>query len=85
MAEGIAGRAPPCTGNDQSYLRKLCEVGQQYVTVTMVHKKNVELMFEHDNSKIHNLDEVVASPAAFDRTVLWSVRYLVDKAEETQL
>ena len=89
MAEGIAGSAPPtydpATGNDRSYLKSLCEAGQQYVTVTRVHKKNVQLMFGHECSWIRNLDEVVTAPDEHDRTVRWSVRYLVDKAAETQL
>lgn len=88
VAEGIAGGAPPTydpvTGNDCSYMMKLCEEGQQYVTVTRVHKKKVELMFKHVNSKIRNLDEVVAAPDVCDRMVRWSVRFLVDKAVVTQ-
>ena len=88
MAEGIAGSAPPAydpdTGNDRSYLGTLCEEGQQYVTVTRVFKKNVGLMSEHGSSWIRNLDEAVTAPDAFDRMVRWSVRFLVDKAGETQ-
>lgn len=87
MAEGIAGSAPPTydteSGDDRSYLMSLCEAGQQYVTVTKVHKKSVGLMFIHGNPSIRYLDEVVAAPVLCDRTVRWSVRYLVVKAEVT--
>ena len=83
MAEGIVGSAP--STYDQSYLMSLCEAGQQYVTATRVHKKNVELMFGQGNSGIRNLDEVVTTPDVCDRTVRWFARYLVDKADETQL
>jgi hypothetical protein len=62
----------------------LCEVGQQYVTDTQVHKKSVELMFMHGNSDIHYLDEVQAAIDVCDMTVRWSVRYMVDKAEVIQ-
>ena len=62
----------------------LCEAGQQYVTVTKVHKKSVELMFMHGNTDIRNLDDVLASPAMIDRTVRWSARYLVEKANVAQ-
>ena len=88
MAEGIAGSTPPThgteSGNDRSFLMSLCEAGQQYVTVTEVHKKNVELMFMHGNSAIRYLDEVVNATAAVDKTIKWSVTYLVDKAEERE-
>lgn len=60
----------------------LCEAGQQNVTVTSVFKKSVELMFVHGNSGIRYLDEVAIAPDATDRTVRWSVRYLVHKVEE---
>lgn len=60
----------------------LCEAGQQYVTVTEVHKKNVDLMFMHGNSAIRNLDEAVTARNACDKAIRWSVTYLVDKAEE---
>lgn len=86
VADGIVGNAPPSHntegGNDRSFLMSLCEAGQQNVTVTNVFKKSVELMFMHGNSRIRNLDEVVIAPDATDRTVRWSVRYLVHKVEE---
>ena len=49
VAEGLAGN-PSMTRNteahtEQSFLMLLCEGGLQYVKVTRVHKKNVELMF----------------------------------------
>lgn len=85
MAEGIAGSAPPTTttdsGSERTYLMSLCEAGQQYVTVTKIHKKSVDLMFMHANSQIRCLDEVIAASDVCDRTVMWSVRYLVDKAD----
>ena len=88
MAEGTAGSAPPQhdtdSGTERSYLMSLCEAGQQYVTVTKIHKKNVELMFMHTNPGIRYLEEVLAAPAMCDRTVRWSVRYLVDKADLPQ-
>lgn len=88
MAEGIAGSAPPThdpkTGIDRSYLETLCKGGHQFVTVTRVHKKNVELMFKHGNPAISNLDEAVTAPDVCDRTVMWSVRFLVDKASATK-
>jgi hypothetical protein len=61
----------------------LCEGGQQYVTVTKVHKKSEELMLPHRNPDIRNLDEVLAAPAACDKTVRWILRYLVDKRKVT--
>lgn len=61
----------------------LSETSQQYVTVTRVHKKNLELMFMHGNSDIHKLDEVVTTPVVCDRMVRWFVRYLVHKVEKT--
>lgn len=61
----------------------LCEAGQQNVTVTNVFKKSVELMSTHPTSGVRYLDEVVTAPVAADRTVLWSVRYLVHKVEKT--
>lgn len=88
VAEGIAGSAPPAvdtmSGNERSYLMTLCEAGQQYVSVTKVHKKSVELMFMHANPYIRNLDEVIVAPVLCDRTVRWSARYLVDKATISQ-
>lgn len=88
VAEGIAGSAPPAvdteSGNERSYLMSLCEAGQQYVTITRVHKKNVELMFMHGSPEIRNLDDVLVAPALCDRMVRWSVRYLVDKLKVTQ-
>ena len=65
-------------------MMSLCEAGQQFVTVTKVHKKSVELMFTHTNPEIRYLEEVLAAPAACDRRVRWSIRYLVDKADTTQ-
>lgn len=86
VADGIVGREPPSqstiNGNDRSFLMSLCEAGQQNVTVTNVFKKSVELMSTHPNSGIRYLDEVVIAPVAADRTVLWSVRYLVHKVEK---
>lgn len=88
VAEGIAGSAPPThdpeTWDDRSYLMSLCEAGQQYVAITRVHKKNVELMFGHRNPAIRTLDEAVTAPTVCDRTVRWSVRWLVDKASQTE-
>ena len=88
MAEGIAGSTPPTqssdSGKDRSFLMSLCEAGQQSVTVTGVYKKNVELMFMHANSAIRHLEEVVTAPAACDKAIKWSVRYLVEKSAETQ-
>ena len=88
MAEGIVGSAPPAvdtdSGTERSYLMSLCEAGQQYVTVTKVHKKSVELMFMHGNPDIRNLDDVLGAAAVCDRTVRWSVRYLVEKSNTTQ-
>ena len=88
VAEGIAGSTPPRhdteSGSDPSFLMSLCEAGQQYVTVTEVHKKNVELMFVHGNSAIRNLDDVATASAACDKIIRWSATYLVDKAEERE-
>lgn len=62
----------------------LCEAGQQFVTVTGVYKKNVELMFMHGNPSIRFLEEVATAPDAADRTIRWSVTYLVEKVDENQ-
>jgi hypothetical protein len=88
VAEGIAGSAPPsydsAIGGDRSYLNSLREAGQQYVTVTKVHRKGQVLMYLHANPLIHQLDEVIAANAVCDRTVRWSARYLIDKAAVTE-
>ena len=88
VAEGIAGSTPSTQssdcGKDRSFLMTLCEAGQQSVTITGVYKKNVELMFLHANSAIRYLEQVVTAPAVGDKTIVWSVRYLVDKATEIQ-
>lgn len=88
VAEGIAGSTPPMhdteSGSDRSFLMSLCEAGQQFVTVTGVYKKNVELMFMHGNSLIRYLEDVVTAPVACDKTIKWSMRYLVEKADEVQ-
>ena len=88
MAEGIAGCTPgtcaPDSGGDRSYLRALCESGQQFVTVTGVYKKNVELMFMHGNPSIRYLEDVATASDACDRTIRWSLTYLVDKADDIQ-
>lgn len=62
----------------------LCEAGEQFVTVTGVYKKSVGLMFLHENPAIRHLEEVVLAPAASDKTIKWSVRFLVEKGEERQ-
>lgn len=72
------------SGNDRSFLMSLCEAGQQSVTVTGVYKKNVELMFMHANSAIRYLEEAVTATAACDKTIKWSVTYLVDKVADIQ-
>lgn len=83
VAEGIAGGAPPSldkdSGNNRSYLMALCEGGLQYVKITGILKKNVELMFVDDNSNFRYLDNVVTPPAPSETMVRWSVRYLADK------
>lgn len=88
MAEGIAGTAPPDvdkeSGNERSYLMTLSEAGEQYVTITKVHRRSAVLMFLHANPEFRNLDDVVDAPAVCDKTVKWSVRYLVDKCTPTQ-
>jgi hypothetical protein len=85
VAEGIAG-CPPLSqekpsGNAGSFLNSLREAGQQYVVITNVIKKNQVLMFEHRNAAFRYLQEAHASTAVCDRTVRWSVTYLVDKAD----
>lgn len=72
------------SGNERSYLMAMCEAGQQYVKLTKVHRKGGEMMFDHANPYIRNLDEAVAAPVLCDRTVRWSTRYLVDKASVTR-
>lgn len=88
MAEGIAGNTPASNdqqiGIDRSFLMSLCEAGQQFVTVTGVYKKNVELMFLHTNPTIRCLEEVATAPDVCDKTIKWSVRYLVEKGDERQ-
>lgn len=88
VGEGIAGSAPPTVdterGKEPSYLLSLCEAGQQYVTLTKVRRKGGELMFDHANPYIRNLDEALAAPVLCDRTVRWSTRYLVEKASATR-
>lgn len=88
MAEGISGSTPSTRstdfGNDRSFLLSLCEAGQQSVTITGVYKKNVQLMFMHANTAIRHLEDVATASAACDKTIEWSVRYLVDKAAEMQ-
>lgn len=85
MAEGIAGSASPSvdneTGNNRSFLMALCEGGLQYVKVTKIFKKNVLLMFPHENSHFRYLDNVVTPPAPSDTVVRWSVRYLYEKKD----
>lgn len=86
MAEGIAGSTPSTQdntgGNDKSFLMSLCEAGQQSVTITGVYKRNVDLMFMHSNTTIQHLEDVVLAPALCDKTIKWSVRFLVDKGVE---
>jgi hypothetical protein len=88
VAEGIVGSAPPsydsASGGDRSYLNSLREAGQQYVTVTKVHRKGQVLMYLHTNPLIRQMDEVLAANAVCDRTVRWSARYLIDKAVVTE-
>lgn len=88
MAEGIAGSTPPThnteSGHDRSFLQSLCEGGQQSVTITGCYKKNVLLMFLHANPAIRLLEDVVTAPAACDKSIRWSPRYLVDKAAGRQ-
>jgi hypothetical protein len=85
VAEGIAGGVIPAddiqSGKDRSYLMSLCEAGHQAVTVTGAYKKSVNLMFEHANSMIRYLDDVVTAAAKCDNTIKWSNRFLVEKAE----
>lgn len=69
-------------GNDESLLMSLCEAGQQSVTITGVYKRNVDLMFMHSNTTIQHLEDVVLAPALCDKTIKWSVRFLVDKGVE---
>lgn len=80
------GSQPPVlntkAGTEQSFLMSLCEGGLQYVKVTRVYKKNVELMFVDEKSSHQYLDDVVTPPAPTDTTVKWSVRYLVEKEKE---
>ena len=88
VAEGIAGSTPPTHnpegGDDRSYLQKLCEGDQQSVTITGCYKKNVLLMFLHANPTIRLLEDVVTAPAGCDKSIMWSPRYLVDKAAGRQ-
>ena len=56
--------------------------GQQAVKVTKVYKKSVELMFPAENAHVRYLEEAVAPPAASDTTVMWSIRYLVEKEKD---
>jgi hypothetical protein len=62
----------------------LSEAGEQSVTITGCYKKSVNLMFTHANPMIRHVDDVVLAPAASDKTIKWSVRHLVDKAEASQ-
>lgn len=86
MAEGIVGSTPSThdntSGNDQSFLKYLCEQAQQSVTITGVYKKHVDLMSKHSNTTIQHLEDVVLAPALCDKTIKWSVRFLVDKGVE---
>jgi hypothetical protein len=65
-------------------LNSLREAGQQYVTVTKVHRKDQVLMYLHTNPLIRRMDEALAANAVCDRTVRWSARYLIDKAAVTE-
>lgn len=88
VAEGIAGGTPSShdneNGNDRSFLASLCDAGEQRVTVTGAYKKSVNLMFPPANTAIRFLDDVVTAPVLSEKTIKWSVRFLVDKATVTQ-
>ena len=86
VAEGIAGPAPPMSSEEggigRSLLRELCEDGQQMVTVTKLHKKNIELLFPEENNGSKYLDDYVTPHASSTTTVTWATRYLAEKEDQ---